>query len=652
MLFQLIPQLLILALYVASALGLGYAQLKRISWNTENSGETLLVSLALGLAWYSLVLFFMGFFSAWTLWGALALVSPGGLLLLIHRQSLSKEFKETRHHSKRLFIESPIWGKGCFVLLLLLLLVEFVACAVPPTGRDAIIYHLSLPKVYAQERHWVYRPDLFFADNPLAPQMHFMAARLLGAADAAPLLHWFFGVLFCLGIYYLMREVDRSVPRVYALLAAALVVSMPLFAFESTSAFVDLAVGLYALLAVWLGLRSMKSGSSAAAMAAGIALGTLAASKVSGVILWPAWVAMVGATLHFQRLQGKKWHLWVLSAFWAALFSFPWYIKAWWFAGNPIWPMFYSVLGGRYWSVELDRVFKELMRGQYGYGTGALSFIKLPWDWTLHADRFDDGPFGMSLFILPCLSLFWARKKELWPLWIFLVVYLPIWFMTSQQARFLIPIFPVWAVLVSRGWFAVKSGTGLPSTPSNIRFQNRLGYYIPGSCIALSVLIGALGSLYYSSLNFPAALGLESKEAYLQRTYPFYQDVQFVNQKLPPNAKILVTDPSIYYLDREFIRGVDLQGFVNYGSMSTAEDLYRRLRQLHVTHVWLVKLTYENESLKDLHTSSAYYRHTGLLLQGLTSHMKRLYHRKAEISLRRSGKGPKVPMDSAIYSLQ
>ncbi|MBW3624221.1 MAG: hypothetical protein KY468_12515, partial [Armatimonadetes bacterium] len=242
------------ALFLLSAGGTGYALLHAIRFPPRSPGETGVLSLSLGLALYSLMFFFLGFIGGWTPLAA-GIVTLVGLLLFLWRVakrggSIPALLGKYRAAFGRL---SP-WGKSGIFLLSLLLSTQFLAALAPPSAVDTLTYHLTLPKLYTDAGRWIYRPDLFFADNPSAVQMLYLACRLLGAEETATLLHWTFGVLLAAGTVLFVREQFPDLSPGYGILAALLLASLPLFAFETTSAFADLPTAHYTLLGVWLGL--------------------------------------------------------------------------------------------------------------------------------------------------------------------------------------------------------------------------------------------------------------------------------------------------------------------------------------------------------------------------------------------------------------
>ena len=228
-------------------------------------------------------------------------------------------------------------------------------------------------------------------------------------------------------------------------------------------------------------------------------------------------------------------------------------------------------------------------------GTGPLAFLALPWDLTMNAYRFFDIPgrvrpvnvllwvFGpVLLAALPALLV--ARPVKTagrFALW-FAVFYAALWFSTSQNGRYLIPILP---------GLCACAGLALD------RMLSRRGV-LPAAA-ALVLFVGAVSALYSGyNLASPAwrvALGLESQPEYLRGVSQVYLMSEGINRATPPDAKIIVfgDEPRLFYLDRSFLLG-------NHAAVFPPEDLaspdalLAAFRRMGVTHVLIGMATLQD----------------------------------------------------------
>src|SRR4029077_7561620 len=84
------------------------------------------------------------------------------------------------------------------------------------------------------------------------------------------------------------------------------------------------------------------------------------------------------------------------------------------------------------------------------------------------------------------------------------------------------------------------------------------------------------------------ALGLESRDAFLARNEPTYRAAQFVNERLPYQARILSEDFRGFYFRAEFTRENAFRRATNYAQQAAgAEDFVPTLRAAGFTHLLL-----------------------------------------------------------------
>ncbi|MGC4046005.1 MAG: hypothetical protein QM758_19605 [Armatimonas sp.] len=174
---------------------------------------------------------------------------------------------------------------------------------------------------------------------------------------------------------------------------------------------------------------------------------------------------LIGFALRRAWKQGVQWGLVSLGV------GAVWYLKSWCFAGNPVYPFAYSILGGRYWSVENAAQYTA-EQGNFGYGKDPLSLLLSPF--RISIERFllppNNRPFTFTEQALPGVDfgVIWLVgvifALVLWKklprparyvgafaagMWLF-------WFFTMQQGRYLIPALPFFAVMAGAAYAAAS----------------------------------------------------------------------------------------------------------------------------------------------------------------------------------------------------
>jgi 4-amino-4-deoxy-L-arabinose transferase-like glycosyltransferase len=260
-------------------------------------------------------------------------------------------------------------------------------------------------------------------------------------------------------------------------LAAALFLLNDVVLFEMRAAYVDLALAFFAL-AAFLCLERWLDKPSARRylIAAGLACGLLAATKINGIAT-AACLAVLMLPRLFSGLRSNR----RAAASWALAFGLPfaalwlpWLLRTWTLTGNPVYPLLYDRFGGPDWSSQLGEQFLHWQHA-IGMGRQPLDWLLLPWR-VLTAGGLEYEHFGgrltpLWLVFLP-LALWQARRPGRARRCLVVVGLLFVtWALGSQQMRFLIPALPLVAlavtdgaagVLARRPWRALADSPALP----------------------------------------------------------------------------------------------------------------------------------------------------------------------------------------------
>jgi hypothetical protein len=133
-----------------------------------------------------------------------------------------------------------------------------VAGALNPPGAlewDALSYHLAAPKRYLEAGRIYYIPDDHHSNFPFTLNMLYLWMLSLGSVSGAKLCHWLCGVLLTLSVYTCgARHFNKTVGQI----AAVIVATTPILLWESTTAYIDLALALFSFLSFYAVLNARK----------------------------------------------------------------------------------------------------------------------------------------------------------------------------------------------------------------------------------------------------------------------------------------------------------------------------------------------------------------------------------------------------------
>ncbi len=532
-----------------------------------------------------------------------------------------------------------------WALLAVTLMVAFIGALTPPLNYDALSYHLGFPKEFIRYHKIVYLPHQVYSNFPFTLEMLYLLSLLLKGATLAKLIHLSFGVLTVAAIYAFGR---RYFSPKTALLSAAIFYNIPLVGFLSTTAYIDLGVTLYGFLALIGLVNWFYSGKREDFLISAIFTGLAMGTKYTAILL-SFLPLLLGIVLKMSLIDKSRWPVTLKRTaaffFLAIGIASPWLIKNLIYTGNPVYPLFYNLLGGRGWNAfDAVRFMKHHVAP---LGNWRETFL-LPL--TISSSK-DIG----ALFIIfaPLLIFFKRFERPVKLLLLYGGLYFLLWiFFTYRNYRFLLPVFPVFslaaAYLLMR--FAkgkiyplfLIAGLGIALALNYQRFylfglrllNFREGLFLLPLSLGLSILIvflvincakrKSLSALIVAGLTLvmfinlstvaamipeygllKVALGRESRAEFLSRTLYAYAAFRFVNEQLPPAAKILlIGENEEYYLNRNFVANSPLDDNIIVGivdSSRNSEEIRNRLKEMGITHIFYnvsevkrVSLTYNS----------------------------------------------------------
>jgi hypothetical protein len=370
--------------------------------------------------------------------------------------------------------------------------------------------------------------------------------------------------------------------RGFALLPAAIFLTVPSVMVILPWAYVDLTFCLYAFLTLVALLEFFKVGHLKWAFMAGVMAGAACAAKYTGM----QFLLLVVLFALVEHLWAKRSGLpAVVAALVAGAFPiailFPW--RNFHLTGWPLIPFnlgAFQIDSAINWDVERMRLYLRWL-SSFGTVAGPQSIwnsLLAPFLVFLIARfkeaRFYDGIVGPVFLLAPVLL---AREKnkprEVKLLMIFSLCFLLYWAFTTRQVRFLLPILPVLSFFLVFGLARSKKRATL-------------------GIVALLVAINfGLGMRQIWELHpFPFWLGLESRENYLRRQLDVYSIYQEANARLGPGDQLYLVDMKNYgyYLNckwrADFIFE-DYQLGRCLDNASTSADVVAFFRSLSVTHL-------------------------------------------------------------------
>ena len=212
---------------------------------------------------------------------------------------------------KESLIRKVFWG-----LFLLLAALNFLTTFVPEIGFDALWYHLTLPKLWLLKNQWYFSGGLlYYSAMPRLTEIIFTPLIAISGYVGPKLLQFTAGLLISLLIFKIGKLVGLS--KTWCLTAANLFYLSWLVSWQSGSAYIDLFRTLLETFALYFFIQKKPQQGS---IFLGLAVGT-------------KWLSL-GSLAIFAFVFGFN----IVPL--ALLVALPWFVIAYLFTNNPIYPIF------------------------------------------------------------------------------------------------------------------------------------------------------------------------------------------------------------------------------------------------------------------------------------------------------------------------
>ncbi len=502
---------------------------------------------------------------------------------------------------------------------------------VPPVSRDALIHHLTLPKLYLKYGIMHEFPFMFFSYFPMNVTLLYMIPLAAGNDIAPKFIHFSFALLTACMIY---RYLKRRIGAGYALFGVLLFLSVPVIIRLSITAYVDLGLTCFAFASLLFIFRWADDDFrfrylAISAIFCGLSLGT----KYSGLVVLFVLSAIV--PLIYLRCKKAEARLSVLFRNTIGFVSIsllcfsPWMARNYIWKENPVYPLFdHHLHPGRYdFSHKPDSPFEaframperkvnHFVYRYLEYKEPTWYILLLPLRLFFQGKDFVphdfDGKLSPALLILPCFAFFRTSKsdtcirREKSILLAFSVLFFMIvFFTTSLRVRYFTPMIPGLVLLCA---FGLKNIFQLFTTISSVSHRNICAGAVIGMLLFFAVIpIRYLIEQFYYVKPFDYLPGKQSRDDYISSLRPEYPAIRYINEHTSADSKIffLFIGNRTYYCDREFIfeaRNYEgntlrllLEGSENSVQMLTA------LKEKQISHIFLnypMFLKWSNESLR------------------------------------------------------
>lgn len=506
-------------------------------------------------------------------------------------------------------------GSAALALIMTAQALALIAALAPPTAKDTLLYHFSLPKAYIAAGGGVEVPYNIAGYYPLGVELQAVWAMLLGAPmgtrvgeAAAGATLFLFAPLLGMVVHGWARE--RGLDRTWALTATLVVAWVPTVYAVAASSYVDLALAAYTAMAVHAFGRWWTTLDSRHLVWLAIGIGGALSIKLSAafLILPLALLALVRSLKPASgRANPSPGHAVIARSAIVALgagvaLASPWYIRNWIRTGSPLFPFYLGIWPAQApgWDLERAQLY-ETWFSLYGNAQTGLDYLLTPLRLAVAAQPdeppFYDGVLGITVaFALPLLAwALWTRRLDVELRLAVLVsaCLFVFWLFSSQQLRYLLPALPGLAVAIAAAGAALDGARGRA-----IR-----GLVLGAAALGIPVAVA-----WFLVLDpTPVVLGGEGRADFLRRRLDYYPYYEVVNRELPPTAKVWLIDMrrDSYHLERPYVSDFIFEDYTLTRYVRAAagfEEIRDRVWADGITHILVrhdVLLNYRRSPIVD-----------------------------------------------------
>lgn len=461
---------------------------------------------------------------AWIGIAALSLGVPLALAVVARRSALLDKLLPPIERTSSLPRPHGWFEWFCLAAVLLSLAIGVLHALAPPTGWDATVAHLALPKEYARAGHIFVANSNTYTGYPHLLHAHYALAYQLAGARGVGVIDLAWSALAVVTAFVLTRRLANDTA---GFAAAAMAATAPLFTQQVGVASLDLAFGAVVTAAVALVMIARTARDPAmllglAGILAGYAYGIRHLGIVTGAILF--------VVLVLQRRPLAQ-----LLAFGGAFasFVFLWMFRSWVFVGNPVYPF----LQDWFPNAVLTNFPTGDIGGHESVGEWTLwGLLTFPIRLGLLPDQFDGVNASPGIFAVPFgLAALALGGKQVRIVASMGLAGIFILYGLQHYARYAWP------------FFVLLMGAGATQLAPPTRLAAALRAVVV-SGVLFGLAFGAMGTVF----KVPVVLGFESERDYLHRRVERYAAFEWVNENIlheDYDGPFLSLDIRGYYLD-------------------------------------------------------------------------------------------------------
>jgi len=355
--------------------------------------------------------------------------------------------------------ETWSWSPKWLWLLAPFTLAIVGSAMLPPLDFDVREYHLQAPKEFYEAGRITFLPHNVYANMPLGTEMFALAGMVISGdfwtgALAGKTVIALFAPLTALLLYAFGC---RFISPAAGIIAALVYLSIPWVASVSIHGLVEGAFACYLLASLYVALiwrdgltspaaSSLPTTTRGLLLTAGMLAGAAVSTKYPAVVYCAIPLVAFVAIVSWKKLGWQSAiRMFAFVSLGLAIGCGLWFAKNTAFTGNPTYPLLYQVFGGETRTPDKEQQWRQAHRPP---NFQPADLVRRVWDVTVIG-------VWLSPLVVPLAVLAWMvpaqRRMSLFLGGLFVFIFGAWWLLTHRIERFLVPIWPLAAMLAGIG---------------------------------------------------------------------------------------------------------------------------------------------------------------------------------------------------------
>ena len=561
--------------------GIGVAILRYIPIKLESTPEKYLFGIGFGYVIITNIIFVIGLISIVNQTTMLIIFIISLIISLFSFRHEKPLFKLNENKLKNIRISKVVIVSILFILAIM----NLIGALAPPTLADSMNHHFAAPKYYSSINGFPFIP---ISPWPLPGLIHvlFTKSLILSEPLSCQLIIFIFSILTTLAVYFIAYKYWGSM---VGLMASLIYYTLPLTTELSTGAMPEHASNFLSLLSILAILNSFKANkyySIILLLLSGLLAGSAGATKVWALLGGPSSIIVI-LYLGYRNSNELKDIFISLTAFSLAygIILVPWFIRNYISGGDPLWPLGNSFFNTQYFNEISALKYSNWNRGPDGT---FLNYLLTPWNLTNNISKYSSGAGAINHFLInpmflafiPSAFIFWDKynsiQKQLFSaICLFSIGIFTIWFLGGYtQPRYLQLIYPGLSIITAVCTYYI------------FHLKHMYVRYISKVFIGVSISFMVIISLVINLKYIPIFMGFISDNKYLNNMVSHYSSIEWMNNNLPKNSKILYCGYSAwFYLDHDYMPMANHS--INYDKIKSSSELKDILTKYKITHIYI-----------------------------------------------------------------